>query len=227
MGKLIIENNYGTTPNEILNHPEISLKAKGMFGFLQSKPPEWKFSTERIALQLKEGEKSVRSALQELEEFGLLKRKLMPKGSDGKWTGYDYILSIKINRSPKPSLPKTVGRLTGNTVNGEDISKKDYSKQDIVRKKDIYIADKSANVNNLQDLYSKMGIPKPTKSVYRWQEEAYNATQFFTDGEDKRSSIFKCFKDNPQKARTALSDCKELEKPNVLYFLKVYNELKK
>jgi hypothetical protein len=137
MGKLIIANNYGVTPNEILNHKELSLKAKGLFGYLQSKPNEWKFSTERIALHLKEGEKAIRSTLQELEEFGLLKRERLPKGQDGKWQGHDYILSETINRTPKPSSPKGVVPKKGSTDKGNDISNKDYSNKDIVINKDI------------------------------------------------------------------------------------------
>lgn len=80
---------------------------------------------------------------------------------------------------------------------------------------------------NLKDLYSSMGLPKPVRKVNLWQDEAANAVQYFHDGEEKRSSVFKCFKDNQQKARIAFSDCKELEKKSVMYFLKVYNEIKK
>lgn len=79
----------------------------------------------------------------------------------------------------------------------------------------------------LKDLYSSMGLPKPgTRQVMLWQDEANNATKYFDDGENKRSSIFKCFKDNQQKARIAFSDCKELNKKSAFYFLKVYNAIK-
>lgn len=154
MGKLIIANNYGITPNEILNNKELSLKAKGLFGYLQSKPNEWKFSTERIASQLKEGEKAIRKILQELEEFGLLKRKKLPKGQDGKWKGYDYILSETINRSPKPSLPKQVVPQMGSTANGKDISNKDYSNKDIVINNINNIAEVNSAIDTIQDIQS-------------------------------------------------------------------------
>lgn len=71
-----------------------------------------------------------------------------------------------------------------------------------------------------------MGLPAPVKNkVTLWQDEANNAVKYFSDGEEKRSSIFKCFRDNQQKARIAFSDCKELEKRSAMYFLKVWNEL--
>ena len=151
MSKLIVSSRYGTTPNEILNHKEISLKAKGLYGFLQCKPDSWNFSTERIALQIKESEKVIRATLQELEKFGLLTRRLKPKDDKGKWTGYDYTLHENIKPViQNPSLPKAVGRETDRIQNGKDISNKEYSKQDIVNKIDI--AEASSAIEVIPDL---------------------------------------------------------------------------
>jgi len=86
---------------------------------------------------------------------------------------------------------------------------------------------KIVNSIKLDDLYKKMGLPKKVNVATQWQEEAANAFKYFTDAETKRSSIFKCFKDDRIKARIAFSDCKELGQKSVLYFLKVYNELRK
>lgn len=61
-------------PNELVNSKEISLKAKGLFAYIQSKPDGWDFSAERIAQQLKEGLPAIMSTLKELEQFGYLKR---------------------------------------------------------------------------------------------------------------------------------------------------------
>ena len=63
------------------------------------------------------------------------------------------------------------------------------------------------------------------KKVYRWQDLAATASKHFVDGEQKRSSIFKCFRDNTQKAQTAFLDTKELGKPYANYFFKIYNSL--
>jgi hypothetical protein len=74
MGKLIIKNRFATVPNDLVNSKYISLKAKGLFAYIQSKPDGWDFSAERIAQQLKEGLPSIMSTLKELEQFGYLKR---------------------------------------------------------------------------------------------------------------------------------------------------------
>lgn len=74
MAKLIIKRRYATIPNDLLNDPSITLKAKGLFGYIQSKPDGWDFSAERIASQLREGLPAIMSSLKELEAKGYLWR---------------------------------------------------------------------------------------------------------------------------------------------------------
>ncbi len=129
MSKLIIKNRYATTPNELLNNENLSLKAKGLFAYLQSKPENWRFSVGRMAGQLKEGKEAITKALKELEDYGILSRKAVRK-DDGTWDGYDYILS----ESPLTENPLTDNSLTekGVTLSKKDNSKKDNSKKDII-----------------------------------------------------------------------------------------------
>lgn len=54
-------------PNALLNQSDISLKAKGLFAYIQSKPDGWDFSSERIANDHTDGRDGIRSALKELE----------------------------------------------------------------------------------------------------------------------------------------------------------------
>lgn len=82
--KLRIDNNFGIAPNKLLNDEKISLKAKGLFVYIQSKPEGWSFSAERIALSQRDGLDSVKSAIKELEEHGYLIRQ--KRHTDlGKW----------------------------------------------------------------------------------------------------------------------------------------------
>lgn len=73
--KLRISSRFWVTPNSLLNNPEITLRSKGLYGFIQAKPDGWDFSSERIAGESKDGRDSVRAGLKELEEFGYLERK--------------------------------------------------------------------------------------------------------------------------------------------------------
>ncbi len=87
-------------PNLILEDNTISLKAKGIYGFMLSKPANWNFTIKSMAKQLKEGIVSIGNALKELKERGYIEYQ---KNTNG--TG-EYILKVKIkNKSEnKPNL---------------------------------------------------------------------------------------------------------------------------
>jgi len=139
MSKLIIKDKYGIAPNELLNDEKLSLKAKGMFVFLQSKPDDWKFSVKRIGGQNLDGKSSIGVALKELEKYGVLCRK-STKDSNGKWNGFDYVLSEK-PFTEKPSADKPL------TEKWVSLSKIDNSNKDIVKKNIVF--------NIFWDLYNK------------------------------------------------------------------------
>lgn len=69
MSKLRINSRFGVIPNSLLTHKEITLRAKGLYGYIQSKPDGWDFSSERIAYETKDGRDSIRAGLKELESF--------------------------------------------------------------------------------------------------------------------------------------------------------------
>lgn len=89
---------------------------------------------------------------------------------------------------------------------------------------DINNSDESPKLKPIKSLYDQLGIKQSTKKVERWQDEASNMIKEMNIPEDKISSVFKCFRDNPEISKMALRDCKELGKMNVFYFFKIYNE---
>lgn len=82
---------FGWCYVEILNNPNLSLKAKGLWTFIQSKPEGWRFSERRIAQQTADGLASVRSGIQELLDAGLLRR-YIEKDANGLVIGSVYEL---------------------------------------------------------------------------------------------------------------------------------------
>ena len=127
MGKLIITTTYGVTPNHILNDPNLSMKAKGLFAYMQSKPDRWTFSIGRISRQTKEQKEAIQSGINELENAGFLRRK--PYRNDkGEWSGYDYVLT----ENPLTDNPSTDNPSTENpvTLSKKEVSKKEYSKKE-------------------------------------------------------------------------------------------------
>lgn len=66
--------------NTVLNDPELSWDAKGMFAYLYSKPEGWDFSCHRIKDDGKSSVNKVNNILKELESKELLKRVRLPSG---------------------------------------------------------------------------------------------------------------------------------------------------
>jgi hypothetical protein len=118
---------FGIAPNSLLNNKNISLSAKGMYTYMNSKPENWEFSIGGLVSQLKEGKDKIKSTIKELEKFGYLERKKY-NTSNGRWA-WEYIL--KIADLPSTDLPAMV---LPSTVNTPHIIKKDYNKKDYNKK---------------------------------------------------------------------------------------------
>lgn len=89
-----INNTQGFTqvPNAtITNNKGLSLKAKGLWLYLASKPSGWHFSAERISNENQDGRDSVRAGLQELERAGLLIRTTKSNGYKKFETIYEIV----------------------------------------------------------------------------------------------------------------------------------------
>lgn len=75
--------------NDILQDRTLSLKAKGLFAILFSKPDGWDFSADRLQQENTDGRKTILAGLKELENKGYLARKRLGTGRVEyhlKWT---------------------------------------------------------------------------------------------------------------------------------------------
>jgi hypothetical protein len=50
------------------------MKAKGLFGYMKTKPANWDFSCKRISMEMRDSVDAIRAAMKELERFGYLDR---------------------------------------------------------------------------------------------------------------------------------------------------------
>ena len=67
-----------------------------------SLPDDWNFSIEKISRECKEGEKAIKTAISELERYGLLerRRKRPIKNEEGSWSSStEYLIRDKISTS--------------------------------------------------------------------------------------------------------------------------------
>jgi hypothetical protein len=117
MAKLKINFNFWIIPNSLLNNSKISLKAKWLFWYLQSKPDWWDFSVNKITFQCKEWRDAVIGGIKELEMAWHLERKQF-RTQDGKW---DVIYALYW----QPQASNRYGlSVNGSTVTDETVSVK-------------------------------------------------------------------------------------------------------
>ena len=124
------KNPYGSSPRKLLEDKNISLKAKGIYAFMECKIDGWNFTASSMASQLKESRKTILVAMQELKANGWL---TYHKNRDGSGV---YELIGNYVTSPQPEndtmllqshSPKST-RCKNDTVPKTDcINKKDYS----------------------------------------------------------------------------------------------------
>jgi hypothetical protein len=127
---------FAMVPNELLNDKRISLKAKGLFAFVNSKPENWHFSGKSIASQTGESLHSVRLGLQELELHGYLKRQKSQNSSGFFQVDY-YLFFNPVCEIPTSVIPISVKPTsekpnTGKTANNsnKEVSNKEVSNKE-------------------------------------------------------------------------------------------------
>lgn len=108
--------------NAVLNDKTLSLKAKGLFAYLFSKPDGWDFSGDRIVIDSSDGRDSVYAGLKELGEHGYLTRKMVVGRK------MEYILKFSVEENPQTrfeEIPKYGKPVLGKIrrVNNKDTNK--------------------------------------------------------------------------------------------------------
>lgn len=66
--------------NDVLVRPNLSMRAKGLYAYLFSKPEGWDFSADRIVKDCSESRPTVLKVLKEIESAGLLVRRRQKTG---------------------------------------------------------------------------------------------------------------------------------------------------
>lgn len=141
---------FAKIPHDLLNDKNISLNAKGLYVFMEGKPPIWNFTIRSMAKQLKEGETAIGNALNELKQSGWIS---YTKHSNGKGV---YHLFWSAN--PEAANPNQGNPNQGYPMKGKPqrISKKEpivkqidkeplSSKPDIAEKVIQYLNDKTGS----------------------------------------------------------------------------------
>lgn len=110
--------------NIVLVDPNLSIKAKGLYCYLMSKPEGWEFFTSNMEKELGLSFRQIRVLLKELTEYGLVVRHQVNK--DGIFGGviYEFISPTEIHKIPsteKCDDGKTVSQINTNTESNNNI----------------------------------------------------------------------------------------------------------
>jgi hypothetical protein len=101
--------------NKLLESKTISLKAKGLYSYMFSKPEGWVFTAIRMEKQLKESRDSILSGLKELKTSGWISY-----DKQGNGTGI-YTLNITAKKGTQTRiLPEREKALEGKSLNGKN-----------------------------------------------------------------------------------------------------------
>ena len=92
--------------NGMLGDPRLSLKTKGLFAVMLSKPGSWQFSVGAMAREAGVGRDAIRGCLKELREAGYLTVEKQSHGVHGKFGGSVYLLHDE-SCTPWPDFPST------------------------------------------------------------------------------------------------------------------------
>lgn len=131
--------------NEILLDKEVSLRGKGLYCYLFSKPADWDFAYNRIAAELGVGQTIILNGLKELEDKGYLKRDRQLGGKMNYFVYADKTSSESHNLTKELTVKTDPISNTNNTSNTEDPS--------------------NTNTNTNTTSQSKSGSPKPKEKA--------------------------------------------------------------
>jgi len=108
---------YAQIANEMLEDSDLSFKAKGLMSYLLAQSDNWEVYQSQLIEVGTDGEVSVRSAMEELEENGYLESR-RKRGEDGQFEGIVYVIYERGNKPPAAEETRP---------DEEDTEIKDYS----------------------------------------------------------------------------------------------------
>lgn len=164
--RVIKNKNYTTISNGVFKNKGISLKAKGLMGYLLSLPSDWDLSINGIVACSKEGRRAIGNIINELIDAGYIERNQVRK--NGKFIGYDYF----VFEQPKRPFADTDNADTQNSIQiskeviKERINKNTLSKSEKFKSEVFSYEYPKEMLDSFYDYWSE---PNKSKTKERWQ----------------------------------------------------------
>ena len=163
--RIKLNQNFTVISNAVVISKDLSLKAKGLYAYMISRPDDWDFSMAGLESCLKEGREAVRGALVELINNGIAKREKI-RQEDGTFSWeitvfQDPSISQPSTGQPSTGLPSTVNKQQLNTdnqvmnTNKKTNTKKDFQYQRFKEFWDIFPKQRRGSEDNAIRAYKK------------------------------------------------------------------------
>jgi hypothetical protein len=185
------ENLYVMVDKQTIEDRRLTWKARGLLCYLLSKPNDWHIYVTELIKHTKDGRDSTNNAIDELIEYGYMKREKLPK-TKGKFTGYKYTVvenPLRLSRYGKTVNGKPV-TTNNNTTNNEltNILKTDES----VHQKDCGVNKKNSPTLKFWCKQFNHVCQKDGMFCYKIFNKivAIKRREFDEKGLDKKSSAF-------------------------------------
>ncbi|OWT47270.1 DnaD domain-containing protein [Bacillus sp. K2I17] len=108
------DNNYSVINNTGLKDKRLSWKAKGILAYILTLPDDWVFYREELSQHAKDGINSLRAGMQELKEYGYIKR-FPIKDAKNKIVRWETIIyEIPLDDFPPVENPPVDNPVAGN-----------------------------------------------------------------------------------------------------------------
>lgn len=107
------DDNFTIISNDWLRDDRLTFKARGLLAYIESHSVEWKINVGWLVAHSVEGKEAIRSAINELELHGYLKREQENNG--GRFGEVTFITQEPLAENPlaeNPSLKKTIDKNT-------------------------------------------------------------------------------------------------------------------
>lgn len=113
---------YTTMSNYHFREKDMSLKAKGLLSMILSLPEDWDYTLEGLAMLCRDGKDSVRTALNELEEFGYVETARV-RDEKGRLRGTEYVVHENpISDASEKENPAREESVLDNEAQGEIVA---------------------------------------------------------------------------------------------------------
>lgn len=151
---------FAQVPNELLYCETLSLKAKGLWAYMQAKPEDWNFASDRITKETRESASAILSAMKELIELGWLSKVKLTSGR------IEYTLHEKPDRE-NPIQAKSLSGKTECISNKEINKERDISNKEIIYNQEEIKDTRGADINAVITYFYKAMAPAVLGRAYK------------------------------------------------------------